>query len=288
MSLMDIPDNDGAAVEQPQGGAEQQNPPAEQSQQQVQQVQQQPKDWRSELPEELRSDPAFESLKTLPDLAKSYLNTKKLVGKKTVGLPDQNSSAEEWGKFWDSLGRPSAPERYELQRNGEIPKEMIDEAGAKRLMAKAHELGITKSQLQGLTEEFDSQLLEGFKSGQTAEAERQAAGVARLRKAWGNEVQSRAYRAEQTLNTIDPEGKIDREALKGNPEVLMLLDSFASRVLGDKLPEVNGEQTNLAERASQLRAHPAFSNENHQDHARIMADLKIVMQQISAQKQRRR
>ncbi|MCI5800283.1 hypothetical protein MR060_12770 [bacterium] len=122
-----------------------------------------PSDWKSGLPEELRG--SVEKFKTVEDMAKSYLNMEKLVGKKTIGMPDENSSEEEWSKLYDRLGRPVAADKYEVKRAEGLPPELIDEEGMKSFLGAAYKAGLNQKQVSALVSEFDRQLLEGAKRG---------------------------------------------------------------------------------------------------------------------------
>ena len=81
-------------------------------------------DWKGALPEELRGNESLGKFKSAAELAKSYLSMEKLVGRKTVGMPDENSSEEEWGTLFDRLGRPSSADKYEIKRAEELPPEL--------------------------------------------------------------------------------------------------------------------------------------------------------------------
>ena len=245
-----------------------------------------PADWKSGLPEELRG--SVEKFKTVEDMAKSYLNMEKLVGKKTIGMPDENSSEEEWSKLYDRLGRPVAADKYEVKRAEGLPPELIDEEGMKSFLGAAYKAGLNQKQVSALVSEFDRQLLEGAKRSAAAEESRKGEAVSELRKLWGSDLQEKVERAQQTLNILDPQETIDREKLRNNVQVIQLLSSFSDKVLGDTLPKGTdgGPISDIEDRLAVLMSSPAFANEMALDHDKIMTEYKMLMQKRSALRRR--
>ena len=121
------------------------------------------------------------------------------------------------------------------------------------------------------------------------EEAQKGAVLSELRGLWGQDLQLRVERAEQTLGIIDPERTIDRDKLKNNVQVLQLLNRFSDKVLGDSLPQgpETGTVSDLEDRIAVLRANPAFSNEMNQDHDRIMTEYRMLMQKRTAMRGRR-
>lgn len=246
-------------------------------------------DWKGALPEELRGNESLGKFKSAAELAKSYLSMEKLVGRKTVGMPDENSSEEEWGTLFDRLGRPSSADKYEIKRAEELPPELIDEEGTRAFLAVAHKAGLSQKQVSALIGEYDRQLSEGVRMRRQQEEAQKGAVLSELRGLWGQDLQLRVERAEQTLGIIDPERTIDRDKLKNNVQVLQLLNRFSDKVLGDSLPQgpETGTVSDLEDRIAVLRANPAFSNEMNQDHDRIMTEYRMLMQKRTAMRGRR-
>lgn len=62
-----------------------------------------PADWRVSLPEDLRGEKTFESIKDVGALAKSYLEIRKMQGN-ALHLPGEKSTPEEVDAFYEKLG----------------------------------------------------------------------------------------------------------------------------------------------------------------------------------------
>ena len=116
--------------------------------------------WIADLPEDLRGNPALSSFKgndwkeVGPVLAKSFVETKSLTGKKAYDLPKEDWKPEQWNEWHKTIGVPESPDKY-----SEPPEEMISKAGLnKETLAAAkkrfHELGLTQKQVKGLMDEW--------------------------------------------------------------------------------------------------------------------------------------
>lgn len=107
-------------------------------------------DWRSGIPEELRASPALASFKDPGALAKSYVEQSKMVGG-SVRIPGETSTPEERASFYAKLGRPEKPEGYALKFPEGFPVAENDPM-VTGFRSKAHELGLTPAQAQGVAE----------------------------------------------------------------------------------------------------------------------------------------
>lgn len=134
-----------------------------------------PPDWRAELPDDLKADPSLQSFKSVADLAKSYRETKSLVGssirppgpdasaearkefieKIQKAAPDlvyapENGGDEVEAQFWKRLGRPEKAEDYAADPAVEKIVNMAE------LRALAQTTGMTKKQFSELAKTIAS------------------------------------------------------------------------------------------------------------------------------------
>lgn len=91
----------------------------EQGQQQSQQ--QAAASWRDSLPDDLRANPTLAPHPDVASLAKEHINLQSLIGKKGVIPPGEKDPPEAWDRFYNQLGRPESPDKYDL--NGFKPPE---------------------------------------------------------------------------------------------------------------------------------------------------------------------
>ena len=117
-------------------------------------------DWRGSLPEDLRSEKVFESIKGKdwneagPILAKSYLHSQRLVGADKIVIPGDKATPEERAAFYTKLGRPEKPDGYAYKLPEGMTEQMLDKARVDKWRGKMHELGFSKTQAETILNEF--------------------------------------------------------------------------------------------------------------------------------------
>lgn len=100
-----------------------------------------------ELPDDLKQTESLKKFKSKDDVVRSYVALEKKLGR-SVELPQENASDEDYNKLFDKLGRPKDPDGYKL---GEV---LSNEALAKRIAAKAHAVGVIPKQAKALAAEL--------------------------------------------------------------------------------------------------------------------------------------
>jgi len=81
------------------------------------------KEWAMNLNKRLSTDP---NLNPLHELVKEHDNQQSLIGRKADGLkvPGEGATAEEWKAFYNSIGVPETPDKYEYTAPGEVPEHL--------------------------------------------------------------------------------------------------------------------------------------------------------------------
>lgn len=107
-----------------------------------------PTDWRTSLPDDLKSEKVFESIKGKdwaeagPVLAKNYLNAQRMVGADKLVVPGPHATAEEKAAFYTKLGRPETPDKYTYKVPDGVKPEQLDKAMLDGYLKEMHEAGI--------------------------------------------------------------------------------------------------------------------------------------------------
>jgi len=89
-------------------------------------------DWRAALPEDLRGEKVFESIKGKdwaevgPQLAKGYVHAQRLVGADKLILPGDKATPEELTHFYTKLGRPESPDKYSFKLPEGVTEDRLD------------------------------------------------------------------------------------------------------------------------------------------------------------------
>jgi len=158
--------------------------------------------WIDDLPADLKANPSIQKFKNKGDLAKSYVELQKLVGKDKVVVPNDKAPQAEWDAFWAKVGRPQDIKGYEAP-NLEMPEDIkMPDNVLESFKAKAHELGLTKKQFAELYGLYSELNLNAYNQ----ELEK-AGGLAKttetsLRQEWGAAYEPKVDAAQKVVNTF--------------------------------------------------------------------------------------
>ena len=195
-------------------------------------------DWKATLPEGIRDHPAIQNIKTVEDLAKSWVNVQKFIGREKIpkpkGGPDEDP--ETWGLIWDALGRPPSPDEYDLPEI-EIPEEIASEDLEREFRQKAHELGLLPHQVRALYEWYVSKNVEEFERlSDDIENMRQEA-EAQLRKEWGKSYNEKVELARRTFEKFadDEIWALFEDGLGNDPRIIKLFAAIGEHLSEDTL-----------------------------------------------------
>lgn len=198
--------------------------------------------WKESVSEEYRNDPSLRDFKDLNGLAKSFIESQKMIGS-SIRLPKEDSTEEEINKFYSKLGRPESPEIYKYDQPQDIPEDLKnDYSDLKRV---CHQAGLTNKQFEELAAWNDKDCLEYFnKTKADLEAKEQELDQLMLKQFGGSgdekEQQSNVQKAYDNAKSIiskvltkeeaDNLINLDNKALVG---VVSLLNKFEKQYIGE-------------------------------------------------------
>jgi hypothetical protein len=111
-------------------------------------------DWRSEIPEDIRSHKSLETIQDVGSLAKSYVNAQSMIGADKVVKPGKFATSDDWNSFYDKVGRPASAEDYQLENK--LPDGQSENADMVNWFKKtAHEVGLLPHQAQNLLNKYN-------------------------------------------------------------------------------------------------------------------------------------
>ncbi len=186
--------------------------------------------WQSTLEETLREDKSLSTFKNVNDLAKSFVNTKSMVGKNTMVVPTETSSEAEWDSYHAAGGRPDTVADYNLKAPDDFPAEVLEQVLPKaRLEAwqeRFFKAGVSKKAAEKFIADYAQDILLDIKNADNDAQTNLDEMVAGLSQDWGN-----AYDQKIHLGNLAIE-----EGTGGN-------DEFKARIV--KLVEHNPDLTRL-------------------------------------------
>lgn len=231
-------------------------------------------DWRAGLPEELRAEPSLATFKDVGSLAKSYVHAQKLRNERGLIPPKDEAPPEEWEQFYQSIGRPESPDKYEF---GEVKLPdgfEVDADMEKAFREQAHKAGLTPKQAAALRDWYMQHANGMLEGQQTATKESREKAETVLRQEWGGRYDDNLARSQaalqQFLPTEDKEAVLEMLAAgPGNdPRFIKLFFNIAQAMTEDPLigrRAMLNSQTAM-EKALEITRHPAYIDANHPEH----------------------
>ena len=208
-----------------------------------------PQDWRASLPEDLRAHESLKDFKDPGSLAKSYIETKAMVGA-SMRLPGPDASAEDKAAFvaklserfpdsvylpksdeeaaglekqlWEKLGRPADAKGYDL-KDVDLGGVEVDVGQLSKIAA---ELGMTRTQFKAFAK--------GLAKNQSEQATALKATQDALKKEWGAAYTEKLTAAAEVARKLNAPAKVV-EAIKAgrlSVEEAKFYDSLVSSVGG--------------------------------------------------------
>jgi len=181
------------------------------------------------VPAEYKDKPYMQNIKSSEDMFKQFDGAQALIG--ATKVPGEGATPEQWGKFYDKLGRPEASDGYGLNTVAEGGQEISEHGKAfnSSLEKVFHEAGLNKAQVEAITKGFveNSKML-GEANGKINQEKSTAAFNAAADQVLGAEKEATLELSNTLLEKYMPEGLKDKmEGL--DPEAKMV---FASVLKG--------------------------------------------------------
>lgn len=196
-------------------------------------------DWKSfidTLDEDIKGSRSLEKFKTTQELARSYTELSKLVGKKGE-IPRDDASGEEWSEFYNKLGRPESPDQYGITPKDGLNGERLDSA-----LKLAHEAGISKTQAEKLFGGLMDMEKADMDSMNLSHQERIAEEQSKLVTTWGNATDSMIESVIGLQKSLGVYESFEANGLNGNADLLIMMGELAKRLGED--PEISVNMAN--------------------------------------------
>ena len=166
--------------------------------------------WQGKLEEGLREEKSLAGFKTVNDLSKSFVMTKKMVGANVIPVPGEASTEIEWQEFHKAGGRPETVADYGLTRHESIPEDQYSQDYVDGLQEILFKFGGSKKLADALKEYDDN-----FKIAQIAsKAVEKETAMTELKSAlvtkWGAAFEQRTHFGNMAIE----EGTVGDDALK--------------------------------------------------------------------------
>lgn len=248
-------------------------------------------DWRASLPPEIKAEPMFKTIADVNTLAKSYVHAQKAIGADKVALPGKHASDEDWGRFYQKVGLPESPDKYEVA----IPKEakFVNPDLMKELKPIAHKAGILPKQLETLIGWYEGNSAKAMEAQVSALKAKTDEQVGSLKKEWGMAFDNNLGLANKVLKDHGPEGigeYLKQTGLDNDPQLVKLLAQIGKSIYReDQMVGANNGASHIYDPASALKKaneilgnheHPYY-NAQHPNHAAAVAEVNELFSQAN-------
>jgi len=157
-------------------------------------------EWMKGISQDLMEDKSLQNFKDVNDLAKSYIHSRKQIGKNKISLPDEHGTDEDWKEVYKQLGLPER-DKYSVK----FGEANYSEDFKKGFIDQAHNAGILPQQAEKVFEFFNSQVtIASQEAGEANELEQQEAFEG-LKKEWGSGYDKKLKTAQVAFSTFADE-----------------------------------------------------------------------------------
>lgn len=137
--------------------------------------------WQTQhLPEDLRENDTLSKFKDVGALGNSYLELQKMVGSR-VKIPGEDATDEDINSFYNQIGRPEAPDKYDLQ----IPNAEYGQDRVQAFLEQAHASGLTNKQAQAAIDFYHNMEVDGQVNTEASMQQAKLDAETALKKEWG-------------------------------------------------------------------------------------------------------
>lgn len=190
------------------------------------------------VPEALRGEPALASYKTIPALAKSLVESQKLIGAKRIAIPGEKASPAEWDSFYNSIGRPDSHDKYELPKVEVDPSLKPDDTKLAEVRKLFHTAGLTTKQASMVMEYYMKSMDSQVKGQRSASEQSATQAITQLRESWGDKYDANVEIANSVLRKFGDEGGelakyLETSGMGNNTALIKMLYKIGTGMLDD-------------------------------------------------------
>lgn len=229
--------------------------------------------WREFISEEYSTDASMADFNSFDDVSKSFINTKKMVGKKGIILPGEDATEDEWNVFHKDMGRPDEADGYELSFHEEITNDEnfgnVEENlnnNMKTFKETMHKLGIPASTAKKMWENSQEQWLQASKAQSETNKERLMQEEAAVKKELGAAYEEKMELANNVATSIMSSEDIEwfkQNGLFKEPRMRKILSKIGDMISEDKIKVIPKAGTTLTPNDAKSKLNALLSKDSN-------------------------
>jgi hypothetical protein len=193
--------------------------------------------WFDKLDPDLRNNPGITKFKSEADLAKSYVELQKALGKDKVTLPTDKSTPDELKAFWKKIGAPEKPEDYDIGDEDIVEQARLDFATKEQFRKAMYEEGYTKKQFDAAWKFYKQSTNNRITQEVEAIKKMRDVSETELRGKWGAAYEAKVEGAQKVINSFfkDKGVRKEFEVLANDKGFIEAMADIAERLGEDKI-----------------------------------------------------
>ncbi len=160
--------------------------------------------WQGTLEEELREEKSLLSFKSVGALAKSFVNTKKMVGANVIAVPTDVSTEGEWQEYHKAGGRPETVADYNLKAPEGFPETALEQVFPKARLEAWQERffkgGVSKKAADHFIAEFANDMIADIQTMNQSKETKMAELKSGLATDWGAAFEQKKHLGNIAMN----------------------------------------------------------------------------------------
>jgi len=199
--------------------------------------------WVDTLPQELRGNPSLAQFqgKTWeevgPTIAKSYVETKSMIGADKILKPSEKWTDKEYNDFYSQLGRPEAPDKYSMP-DVKMPEGLaLDDAKIAERKALYHKAGLSDKQAKALIEADLTFVKSSYEADQQSTQSAKLSAESTLKQEWGDKYQANIELARSVVAKFGDDQfvrYIEESGLGNDPRLVKMLAKAGQGLMEDR------------------------------------------------------
>ena len=199
--------------------------------------------WVDTLPQELRGNPSLAQFQGKsweevgPNLAKSYVETKSMIGADKMLRPTDKWTDKEYGDLYTQLGRPDAPDKYSMP-DVQMPEGLkMDEAKIAERKSLYHKAGLSDKQAKALIEADLTFVKSSYEADKQSTESAKLSAESSLKQEWGDKFQANIELARSVVAKFGDEQftrYIEESGLGNDPRLIKMLAKAGQGLMEDR------------------------------------------------------
>lgn len=244
---------------------------------------------KANIPEDLRDEKIWENIPDTPTLLKNYAHAQKFQGS-AVRVPGEDATPEEWGEFYDKLGRPEDANGY----NPTLPE--LEGGWNEDLVSNfkktAHDMGLTPKQVQGILNFYGPAVGDILRGDQRQKQVERMEAETSLREKYGAAYPQKLAVAKAAIEKYagsELTEKLDKTGFGNDPHLIEMMVEVGELLQEDGLITGHVEGITSPEAAKEELANirgdveGAYWDVNHPDHDEMVKKVQRLYQLTNPQ-----